>query len=192
MPAEKEHTGGMVKRRFREFAQGRYCARSAMQLLGLPASPVLKGTNREPVWPDGIVGSISHTGDIAAAVVAMADSVESIGLDIESADPLTDDIMAMICMPGENPGSDGGLGKLLFGIKESIYKSIFPLVQEYVDFLEMEVVLHPDGRSFAAISHTNKCPPQLISRLEGRYIRLPGIVLSICWINRPDKQSKLI
>jgi len=185
-PAEAECTTGMAERRLKEFKLGRYCARISQLLLGLRARPVTKGVSREPHWPPGVIGSISHTGDFAVAVVAAAATLESVGLDMESAEPLTADIIAMTCLPQENPNQDGALGKLLFSIKESIYKCIFPLVGEYVDFLEMEVRLSEDGQSYYAISHTDKCPAALIQHLEGRYARLPDLVLSSAWISKRD------
>ncbi len=40
-----------------EFAAGRACARRALQRLGVESGPLLVGENREPLWPEGVVGS---------------------------------------------------------------------------------------------------------------------------------------
>ncbi len=45
---------------------------------------------REPLWPAGVVGSISHSGELAGAVVARASDAWSVGLDIELLDPPLD------------------------------------------------------------------------------------------------------
>jgi 4'-phosphopantetheinyl transferase EntD len=51
---------GSVEKRWREFAAGRSCARKALAASGHAPVAVLQGAGREPVWPQGIVGSITH------------------------------------------------------------------------------------------------------------------------------------
>jgi len=182
MAEEQGLVNGMVDSRRQEFMLGRYCARMAMASLQLAPMAIPKGPDREPQWPATIVGSISHTGSLAAAAVAAKAEFQSVGLDIESAEILAADLMPMICRIEENPQQDGNKGKLLFSIKEAIYKCIFPLVGQYVDFLEMEVKLHPDGRHYSAIPHSDKCPAVIGEQLEGRYCELQGLILSSAWI----------
>jgi 4'-phosphopantetheinyl transferase EntD len=50
-----------------EFAAGRWCARRALEQIGGPAVPILRGRLGEPIWPPGFAGSITHDGGIAAA-----------------------------------------------------------------------------------------------------------------------------
>ena len=50
-----------------EFAAGRWCARRALEQIGGPAVPILRGHLGEPIWPPGFAGSITHDGGIAAA-----------------------------------------------------------------------------------------------------------------------------
>ena len=175
-------TSGMVEKRLAEFTHGRYCARSAMQLLNMDAAPIPKGPNREPVWPAGIIGSITHTEGAAAAVVAKSTDVVALGLDMELNAPLTPDLITMICLPEENPDQDGTRAKLLFSAKESIYKCLYPLLKEYVDFLEMEVVLDEAAKTFAARPRATRLDPRLITRLQGRYIYQAEFVISAAWI----------
>jgi 4'-phosphopantetheinyl transferase EntD len=183
LPAEEPITVGMVAKRRAEFTHGRYCARSAMDRLGVAPAPILKGPDREPLWPAGLVGSISHTASLAAAVVAQENRLRSLGLDMESAEPLTDNLLDMICLAQENPNRDGRLAKLLFSIKESIYKCLHPLTHKYIDFLEMEVLLSNDGSTFGARSHSEKCAPELATIINGRYIRNAELITSIAWID---------
>jgi len=175
-------TTGMVDKRLTEFTHGRYCARSAMKLLGTRPEPVGKGPNREPVWPDGIIGSISHTEGSAAAAVAKSAEMIAIGLDMEGCAPLQSDLIPMICLPEENPDKDGRHAKLLFSIKESIYKCLFPLVGEYIDFLEMEVILDTEAQLFSAQPRAARLDADLIARLQGRYKLQPQLVVSAAWI----------
>jgi len=73
LPEEKLYTAGMVGKRINEFTHGRYCARTAMSMLDMSPAPIGKGANREPLWPTGVIGSITHTSTAAAAVVARVD-----------------------------------------------------------------------------------------------------------------------
>ena len=184
LPAELEITSGMVEKRRTEFRHGRYCARTAMQQLGVAPAAIAKGPDREPVWPSGIIGSITHTGSAAAAVVAKSTDLAALGLDMELTEPLTADLISMICLPEENPDKDGTRGKLLFSIKESIYKCLFPLINEYVDFLEMEVVLEEATMTFSARPRAARLDSKLIKSLQGRYIYQSGFVISAAWINK--------
>jgi len=183
LPAELGITTSMVEKRRAEFTHGRHCARSAMQMLGLEAVPILKGPDREPVWPQGIVGSITHTEGAAAAVVARANDLVAIGLDMEVSDPLSSDLISMICLPDENPNHDGTRGKLLFSIKEAIYKCLFPLINEYVDFLEMEVRLDEAAMTFSATPRAARLDKNLIGRIRGRYTSHSSYVISGAWIS---------
>ena len=112
---EMRVTTGMVEKRLAEFTHGRYCARSAMKLLGSSPVPIGKGPYREPVWPGGIIGSISHTEGSAAAAVANSTEMVAVGLDMEGYAPLQSDLIPLICLPEENPDQDGEHAKLLLG-----------------------------------------------------------------------------
>jgi hypothetical protein len=59
-----------VPRRRAEFAAGRACARAALRRLGINGWPLLVGSKREPLWPAGVVGSITHTDGLVAAAVS--------------------------------------------------------------------------------------------------------------------------
>jgi 4'-phosphopantetheinyl transferase EntD len=179
---EIQFTAGMVKKRLAEFAQGRYCARSAMKLLGTEPAPIGKGPDREPVWPHGIIGSISHTNGFAAAAVAKSTELLAVGLDMEGHAPLQSNLIPMICLPKENPDQDGRHAKLLFSIKESIYKCLFPLVEDYIDFLEMEVVLDTQAQIFSANSRAARLDTDLVARLQGRYKFHSELIISTAWI----------
>ena len=66
-PEEQNAVAGAVHKRQAEFAAGRTCARRAMAKLGVSIPALLLGANREPVWPRGIVESITHCSGYSAA-----------------------------------------------------------------------------------------------------------------------------
>jgi 4'-phosphopantetheinyl transferase EntD len=172
----------MVEKRRSEFTHGRYCARVAMANLGITPAAVPKGVDRAPVWPTGLIGSITHSGAAAAAAVAYSANFRSIGLDIETSEPLTPEITALICRPAENPQNDGTRAKILFSIKESIYKCLYPMTRTYIDFLEMEVFYDADTQKFSAHSNISAFPNELTACLEGCCATESGFVLSTAWI----------
>ena len=188
-PEEEQFTKRMVKRRLREFQHGRNCARLALSMLGQPPGPIRRGKHHEPLWPAGFIGTISHTGSYAAAAVAATDLFLGIGLDMEFADPIEDRLIASICRTEEidrvNDGEDiGHRAKLLFSIKESIYKCLWPLIREFVDFTEIEVQLVTDSHQYKAIAHTAKCDAVPVNRLSGRYRRYGKLILASAYISK--------
>ena len=70
-------------KRLSDFSTGRYCAKKALEELGLFDLIIPIGKDREPIWPDGIVGSISHCDSMVGSIVALKENYNSIGLDIE-------------------------------------------------------------------------------------------------------------
>jgi 4'-phosphopantetheinyl transferase EntD len=59
-PVELAFVARAVPQRRAEFATARHCARNALAELEVAPAPILTGANREPVWPHGFVGSITH------------------------------------------------------------------------------------------------------------------------------------
>lgn len=59
-----------VKRKFK-FLAGRLCAKKCLSQYGY-IGDVSIGAHREPVWPDGFLGAISHTDNITGALTTEA------------------------------------------------------------------------------------------------------------------------
>jgi 4'-phosphopantetheinyl transferase EntD len=103
-------------------------ARRLLEAGGIAGHSLLKTASGAPVWPDGIVGSMAHDGCFAVAAVAPALAFSALGIDLEPAEPLPQEV-ADIVMTGEDriAGVDPLLaGRLLFSAKEAIYKAVFP------------------------------------------------------------------
>jgi 4'-phosphopantetheinyl transferase EntD len=182
-PAEQSYTEKMAAKRLLEFTHGRYCAHEAMRRLGIPVSAISKGEDRAPVWPSLIVGSISHSDQVAVAALAHSHEIDTLGLDIEGQEALKPEIISMICRADEQAAlNDGHLAKLLFSIKEAVYKCIYPRVGCYVDFKEIEILLDKAGESYRVRSHSNKFDAGLTDRLEGRFLIKDKLIFSSAWI----------
>jgi 4'-phosphopantetheinyl transferase EntD len=175
-----------VNTRQREFAAGRNCARAALGLLGVPQSPILQGQYREPLWPVGAVGSITHCEGYCAAAVASAKDYASIGIDAELNESLPAGVLDLIAVRAERAwlqDAPHGLvcwDRLLFSIKESIYKTWFPMEQCWLDFDQAVVEVDSRTSTFkAAILHPASLFPGVI---EGKYLVTHSLLLTCAWI----------
>lgn len=119
--------------RRREVALGRAALRDA---LGVDVA-IGRDDRGAPVLPAGWVGSISHKGTWAAAIVAAAGD-GFVGVDLEAAAAPRAEIGRRILTANE-PQVTGERLTLVFAIKEAVYKAIDPIVRRYVGFQEVEL-----------------------------------------------------
>jgi 4'-phosphopantetheinyl transferase EntD len=184
MPAiEQAALDTMHPARRSEFIHGRACARTALGDMGFPDPVIPVGASREPVWPDGIVGSISHCGDVAAAAVARREEIGGLGIDLELAEPLDSQTMAMVCHKKEQAWlrrSDDALhlAKLIFSAKESIYKCIWPSIRRFVDFQDISIQIDAKTNCFAPVDWAEDLPDRVISSIRGRYLLRNGWIMT--------------
>jgi 4'-phosphopantetheinyl transferase EntD len=143
-------------KRRRDFVGGRVCAHRALGLLGnLQAVAIPFGDRGEPLWPPGVVGSITHCGGYCACVVAWARSIAAVGIDAEVDAPLHDEVIEAIASARERrrlPAEGGArrLGKVLFSVKEAVFKAWFPLTEAMLEFKDVDVSLDPRTGTFRA------------------------------------------
>jgi 4'-phosphopantetheinyl transferase EntD len=183
-PAEQAHSADMAPGRALQFSHGRQCARDALAALGVEPCGISVGAEREPLWPAGITGSITHCEHRAAAAVAFTRDISGVGLDLEEQGRLTADIGDMICTPRERiqlSGLPGTYGKLLFSAKESVFKCIWPSVRRYVDFLEIGIDIDIAEGSFQTTSR-DRTLGTMVDRIEGRFCQSDGAWLTAAWI----------
>lgn len=139
-----------VLTRRQQFTAARLLARQALQRLGQAPVPLLNDEQRVPIWPQGIVGTITHTHVWCGVAVARAGEVTGLGADVEQATPLELNLWDRICRPEERDflraqpePARGLLAKAIFSAKESIYKALYPSVRVFLDFQGMLVELAP-------------------------------------------------
>lgn len=157
LPEEMAAIGAAVPKRVAEYATVRACARRALARLGQPAVPIIPGRNREPQWPVGIVGSLTHCDGYRAAAVAWSGEVASLGIDAEVNQPLPEGVAALVTVGDESrmlaaltdAGPAVAWDRLLFSAKESIYKTWYPLTGRWLDFTECELVIDAAAGSFS-------------------------------------------
>lgn len=98
---EAEEVSRAVDKRRREFTTARWCARRALAGLGVAPVPVPRGERGAPVWPDRIVGSLTHCQGYRAAAVARDTDLRSLGIDAEDHLPLPDGVLDMVASEAE-------------------------------------------------------------------------------------------
>ena len=149
-PGEDDAIRRAVSTRIREFTAGRAAARIAMTDAGLAPAAITTTQGRAPNWPMGISGSITHTAQLAAAIVARRPDWPSIGLDLEHAVPMDDHTADLIRHPMDFvvPSLPPALAAtLLFSAKEAAFKAQFPLTGLWIDYRDVALRILTNGFS---------------------------------------------
>jgi 4'-phosphopantetheinyl transferase EntD len=190
-PEEAAQATRMGPARRREYALGRACARRALAALGIPDEPLLRGPDRAPQWPAGIIGSLTHTDGFCAAAVARQGSMLALGLDAESA-PLSGRAAHRVLDEQERAQLDAlasppaqGFATLAFSAKESLYKALQPLCGRKLVFGDAAIEIDPGTRTFQITLRARgegALPPG--TRIEGRYAVTPRCVLTSVVVRR--------
>src|SRR5262245_38045035 len=178
-PAEAAALAHAVPRRRREFATVRYCARQALRRIGTTPAPILPDADGAPLWPAGVVGSMTHCLGFRAAVVARSDRLRGIGIDAEPHAPLPDAARDLVVRAEERTRlrtlaeGDPGLhwDRVLFCAKEAVYKAWFPSTRRWLDFADVSVTLHPEGTFRARVRAVRE-------DIEGRWRVDDGLVIA--------------
>ncbi|WP_159499327.1 4'-phosphopantetheinyl transferase superfamily protein [Microbacterium sp. 18062] len=189
-PQELAAVAGAVPKRRAEFAAVRGCARRALGRLGHAPAPILPGPNREPQWPAGIVGSLTHCDGYRAAALARTRDILTLGIDAETHEPLPDGVAELVTV-GDEPRLLARLGaaepgiawdRVLFSAKESIYKAWFPLARAWLDFTECELTIDPAG-TFAGqlLVSGPRVGDRVIDRFAGRWTIHGRHILTAVW-----------
>jgi 4'-phosphopantetheinyl transferase EntD len=184
-PTEEPAVARAVSTRRAEFRTARACAREALASLGSPTEAVPVGEERAPVWPDGVVGSITHTRGFRGAAVAWRSAVRSVGIDAEVHDALPDGVLDAVSseteravlgrLAGERP--DVSWDRLLFSAKESVYKTWFPLTGRWLGFEDAELVPAVDGTFVARLLVDGPTVDgAVVSSFAGRWAVAEGIL----------------
>ncbi|MET9432587.1 4'-phosphopantetheinyl transferase superfamily protein [Streptomyces sp. NPDC006551] len=187
--AEERLVSRAVPQRRREFTTVRTCARRALGELRIPPAPILPGERGAPVWPAGVVGSMTHCEGYRAAAVAHAADLATIGIDAEPNLPIkSSGTRDLVTVPEERVWMaalrvrrpEVSWDRLVFSAKESVYKAWFPLTGRWLDFDQAVVTVDPDRGGFYA--RLLVPGPQIggsrIAGFEGSWTQRNGILLT--------------
>lgn len=186
LPEEIACTHKMNGKRLAEFTAGRLLARELLSAMGRPAQPLLNDEDRAPIWPPGVVGSITHTLGFCGVAVSRAAAIRALGLDVEQATDLKTGLFDRICTQAERTWLEGRpeperglLAKLLFSAKECAYKCQYPLTRRFLGFKDVQVDLDLEQQVFMAfipgLMQHDLIPEGMI---PGRFSIAAGLVLT--------------
>jgi 4'-phosphopantetheinyl transferase EntD len=176
-PQENQHVARAAEKRRRDFALGRACARAALSHLGHREAVIAIGDAGAPVWPAGVVGSITHTDGYAAAIAGETSRFDGIGVDAERVGGVGEELWPRLFTDAERAQllmqQDRALAAaLLFSAKEAAYKAW--AMKGALTFRAIDIMLEEGG--FTASRSGGS--------LRGRYGAANGLVLTLAWIPR--------
>ncbi|WP_395540653.1 4'-phosphopantetheinyl transferase [Neotabrizicola sp. sgz301269] len=174
---------GAVPRRLAEFSAGRAAARAALVELGLAHEALPQGTDRAPVWPDGVMGTITHS--TTACLAALRLGSIGIGLDLEPDEALEPRIWAMILLPAEldwvqAQALPGRAARQIFCAKEAAYKAQYPRSRQLFGFEALHISVQ--GAGFVAAFQTDVGGFRAGHGINGGLALSEGHILAAAWL----------
>jgi enterobactin synthetase component D len=145
LPLPAALANAVIKRKSEHLAS-RWLAREVMTQFGVPDFVLLNTADRSPCWPAGVQASLSHSHDMA--VIAATREPLSVGIDVEqmmaantaqeTADMLMNAEERALLQQLALPFAMGAT--LLFSLKESVYKALWPQLHQPMEFLQAELI----------------------------------------------------
>jgi enterobactin synthetase component D len=198
-----------VKKRQAEFFMGRLAAGDALSAPPVGAASAAKGTSnhlagrhqipigssREPVWPAGVTGSITHAGPYAAAVATSAAGIAGVGIDIERRiGPETcQSVEDTVLKPAEKALLHALAGSvsyeilltIAFSAKESFFKASFATVGTHFDFdaVDIKTLDIPGGTLEVVLNRSLAAglPEGRVFTLRTQFIDADTVLTSFVW-----------
>lgn len=176
-----------IPARLAEYSAGRAAAKMALTDAGLPVTGVPHGPDRAPVWPAGVVGSITHTSDDCLAVVAHQQDLRGVGIDLEPNLPLDRQLWPTVLRSDEQadlskiPECHAGRAALLrFVAKEAAYKAQYAVTGQMLDFIDLTTTFQ--AGCFTATFTRDVAPFGAGDGISGRLIVSPRHCLCLAMI----------
>lgn len=182
-PEEARLVASAVAVRQAHFTAGRLSARAALEALGIQNAPILSDVARAPVWPEGVVGSITHTDGFCGAVVALRTQYRGIGIDAEVRGRVDEEIWEQVLTPTElhrlraQPAArHKELATIIFCAKEAFYKCQYQVTTSWLGFEGAEVSLSAGRFVLRLLDNVGNL--RAGQEFSGRFALLPTIVVA--------------
>lgn len=137
-----------VSKRKTEYVAGRYLAQRLLGKYGCNHKVGRNEKTREPIWPVGFIGSITHSNGLAACALHSRQQRQGVGIDIEHwvTAKTSTSISKEVWLESEKhvfPPTEWTNEQALtavFSAKESIYKALYPQVQKFFGFKAVRLI----------------------------------------------------
>ncbi len=191
---EERYVARAIPRRRQEFATARLCARRALEELGAGDCAVPSGPDGEPVWPSGVVGSITHCEGYRAAAVGWADGAPALGIDAEPNATLPTVVLRKVADASELRAlealsdADGVCwDRLLWSAKESLLKACWGAGHPVL-LAELGVAIDAGGTFSPLLPRsTGGAVARVLGGLRGRWLQADGLLVTTAIADeRPD------
>lgn len=144
---ELEQSKNYKLKRLSQFSAGRYLAKKVLSVLDIESDSISKSPSGAPEWPQGIVGSISHTDSYCLCAIANQPTVRSLGIDLERTGQLSIEDAHLFMSDNElneikSANNPSLMLTVAFSIRESVYKCLNPIYNKWIDYTDAKVEFH--------------------------------------------------
>jgi 4'-phosphopantetheinyl transferase EntD len=184
---ERSYLIDATSQRYVEFATGRRCAISALKSLGIDTPSLGRRRERLPAWPKGTLGSITHCEGLCAAAVSLTKVTRFLAIDAEPNESLPSGVLERIGLPNEveqlkllgtKEHLHCSLDRVLFSAKESVFKALYPEVNIYFGFEDVEIEFEAGAERFSAQLSELLQTLTGIARMQGTFVFTPAHVMT--------------
>lgn len=167
-PQELAHIEAAVEKRRLEFAAGRVCARQSLASIGFAEAPLVATPDGAPSWPNGAIGSISHTDGYCVAVAGLTEQFRGVGVDAEVLGRVLPDLWSLVFRAEEinrlrslSYSRRMEMATIMFSAKEAFYKCQFAVTRNWLGFEDVVVEAAENEFSISVFDQ------QIKARLDG-------------------------
>ncbi|MBE0455966.1 MAG: 4'-phosphopantetheinyl transferase family protein [Pseudoalteromonas sp.] len=147
IPFPKQLETAVAKRKA-EYLAGRVCAKRVLAALNIYNFELISAADRAPIWPNKIVGSITHSQNTAMAMASDSSGIAGIGIDIEQlmSAQQEQELQQQILRPDELVQFQRLATQIthpltvIFSAKESIFKALYPNVKQFFGFEAAQLI----------------------------------------------------
>ena len=172
-------------RRQHESEAVRALARRMLARHGVGDAAIPRHAQGFPVWPDGWVGSLSHSAGWGAVALGRRTGWRGVGVDVEDPARMKPALWSHILTADERRGlerreaTEAALGATaVFSVKEAAFKVLSPLGLASPGFLDVAVVWRGAGQFDLRAEAGDTFPA--VGALSGRCAVVHGRVLAVC------------
>ena len=174
-----------VPKRAREFKAGRTLAREMLTNLGYNYDTITVDSDRVPVWPSDIIGSISHTDEKILIAISTSESCLCLGIDAEFEDSTPPELYSILFVTTEILLLKSGsvISTNVFCCKEAVYKAVFPRVREFFNFQDICIRITANSFSVQCLN-TSLRSYSLITQGIGYTFKHEGLWIALFYVPR--------